>query len=253
MRPVSLILVHHHELVAILDAFARRGAAVKQADRFDQRASKSSALASISRVLIAFIDARQSACSGFSGVLGRCRPASASGRTGCGWRARLYELIVQAKRFLVCGLDNTELVVGIVDRKQRSEAPRRTCPNGAPSFRSNRTRKEWKVARVGIDSLARPGLASMSRERTRSRISPAALLVKVTAKIPHPGTRWAVIKWAIRRVITRGFATTGPGQNKEGTFRMLGGLTLAGVEALQEIHEETILTWGRNRQTIESR
>jgi hypothetical protein len=43
-----------------------------------------------------------------------------------------------------------------------------------------------------------------------------------------------------------GFAATGPGKNKKGPFRMLGGLTLAGIEALQEIHEETILPRGQN-------
>jgi hypothetical protein len=43
-----------------------------------------------------------------------------------------------------------------------------------------------------------------------------------------------------------GLAATRAGENEEGAFGVLGGLTLAGVEALEEIHEVSILPWGRN-------
>ena len=146
-------------------------------------------------------------------------------------RAVLHEFVVQAER-LVDGLENRNLIVVVVDGERRGE-PWRTCASGAPSRRSSRTQKEWKVATVGASP---PSPAT--RDLTRSRISPAALLVKVTARIAQPGTcDGSLIRWAMRWVITRVLPLPAPARTSRGPSTCSNGLTLARVQPCKKSME----------------
>ena len=61
------------------------------------------------------------------------------------------------------------------------------------SRRNTRTQKEWKVEIQGLRKLRAPTICS-----TRPAISPAALLVKVTAKTDSGRTPRSSIRWATR-------------------------------------------------------
>ncbi len=67
----------------------------------------------------------------------------------------------------------------------------------SPYARSSRTQIEWNVP------ARSPRPASPSRPWRRSRISPAALLVKVTARIELGSTARALTRCAIRWVSAR--------------------------------------------------
>src|SRR5215813_13846056 len=82
---------------------------------------------------------------------------------------------------------------------------------------------EWKVATF---SSLDHGPSSFS---SRWRISRAALLVKVTARIRHGATRRASTRWATRRVMTRVFPEPAPARTRSGpspwrTASRCGGL-----------------------------
>ena len=62
--------------------------------------------------------------------------------------------------------------------------PGRTCASDAPSRLNSLTQNEWNVDTTGRFRC----VGSPSNCRTRSRISPDALLVKVTARMHAPGT-----------------------------------------------------------------
>src|ERR1039458_5585501 len=81
---------------------------------------------------------------------------------------------------------------------KRRENPGRMRTSGSPSVRSKRTQNEWNVEILGDESR----LTSSSSADTRSRISLAALLVKVTARMEDGGTCRAVIMYATRCVMT---------------------------------------------------
>src|SRR6185312_13679295 len=88
-------------------------------------------------------------------------------------------------------LDQPLLVVGIQDLERLGEAASRQCR------RSRRWAMPWKVPTVS--PWVPPGIS----EASRARISPAALLVKVTARIAHGGTPSACISQPMRWVSTR--------------------------------------------------
>src|ERR1035441_5630354 len=95
---------------------------------------------------------------------------------------------------------------------KRRVKPGRTRASGSPSRRSIRTQKEWKVEMLGVESR----FASSSRAETRSRISSAALLVKVTASTADGGTRRAVMIYATRWVMTRVLPLPAPARIRSG-------------------------------------
>ena len=66
------------------------------------------------------------------------------------------------------------------------------------SRRRMRTQSEWNVAISGLESEAWP-----IRRSTRSAISAAALLVKVTARIESGATPFSWMSHAMRLVMTR--------------------------------------------------
>src|ERR1019366_7008952 len=95
---------------------------------------------------------------------------------------------------------------------KRRVKPGRMRASGSPSLRSIRTQKEWKVEMFGGESR----FASSSSDETRSRISPAALLVKVTARTADGGTRRAVMIYATRWVMTRVLPLPAPARIRSG-------------------------------------
>ena len=78
------------------------------------------------------------------------------------------------------------------------------------SRRSMRTQVEWKVA------TQRPCVSSSSSEKTRSRISAAALFVKVTARISQGRARPLPISQAMRCVSMRVLPLPAPASTSRG-------------------------------------
>ena len=87
----------------------------------------------------------------------------------------------------------------------------RDKPIFSPSRRKMRTAKAWKV-----DTQMSRATSSDNNAPIRSRISLAALLVKVIAKIRHGITFKSFTKWAIRCVNTRVFPDPAPAIIKSG-------------------------------------
>src|SRR6185295_12100995 len=89
-----------------------------------------------------------------------------------------------------------------------------TNPAGSPaapdSRRRTRTQKAWKVE-IQLESATPPRSASV-----RAFISPAALLVKVAARIWSEGTPRPRTRWAIRWVMTRVFPLPAPARISTG-------------------------------------
>src|ERR1019366_1361717 len=84
--------------------------------------------------------------------------------------------------------------------------------SGSPSRRSMRTQNEWNVLRLGAESSG----TSSSKATTRSRISRAALLVKVTASTADGGA-WRVVRMcAMRWVMTRVLPLPAPARISKG-------------------------------------
>src|SRR5881396_953788 len=83
-------------------------------------------------------------------------------------------------------------------------------PAAAASRRSTRTQKLWKV---DIQLAIGPPLR---RASVRAFISPAALFVKVTARIRSEGTPWSSTRWAMRWVMTRVFPLPAPARMRTG-------------------------------------
>src|ERR1035437_6551834 len=95
---------------------------------------------------------------------------------------------------------------------KRRVNPGRRRASGSPSRRSMRTQNEWNVLRSGAESSG----TSSSSATTRSRISRAALLVKVTASTADGGTCREVMMWAMRCVMTRVFPLPAPARISKG-------------------------------------
>ena len=90
-----------------------------------------------------------------------------------------------------------------------------------------------------METLGRAEAPACSEQRPRaSRISPAALLVKVTARIAAGGH--AVGGDEMRDAVRdhAGFAAAGAGQNQQRPFDVGNSFALLGVETLKKIHEE---------------
>src|SRR3954468_23218764 len=83
-------------------------------------------------------------------------------------------------------------------------------PRGSACSRRTRTQNEWKVLTVSSFAVAAP-----TRPATRSRISRAALLVKVIARMFRAETPFAT-RWAMRQVMTRVFPEPAPASTRTG-------------------------------------
>ncbi len=89
---------------------------------------------------------------------------------------------------------------------------REVKPSRGASRRSNRALREWNVP------IQSPDGSRCSKRPIRSFISPAALLVNVTAKIRSGGTPWRSIRLAIRVVSTRVFPDPAPASTSSGPW-----------------------------------
>ena len=97
-------------------------------------------------------------------------------------------------------------------------------PTSSAWLRSMRAATEWKVPSHGMPSIAPPLIAD-----TRSRISRAALLVKVTARIWLGQALRVAIRWASRAVSAAVLpvpapASTSTGPSVVSTASRCGGL-----------------------------
>src|SRR5579863_6322023 len=90
--------------------------------------------------------------------------------------------------------------------------PGRMDARPSPSLRNSRTQNEWNVEICG--GLSR--FISSSSEATRERISPAALLVNVTARTADAGTCFALIRCEMRCVMTRVLPLPAPARIRTG-------------------------------------
>src|SRR5664280_1277157 len=88
-------------------------------------------------------------------------------------------------------------------------------------WRKIRTQSEWKVQMVGrgSEALASGVLGLGMSLRTRSCISRAALLVKVTARM-FPGATPLAIRCAMRNVMTRVLPVPAPARINTGPFNV---------------------------------
>src|SRR5512145_2461502 len=102
----------------------------------------------------------------------------------------------------------------------------RVKPMRSASRRSRRAESAWKVP------IQRPDGARPRRRDTRSRISPAALLVKVTAKIRSGGTPSASISRAMRAVRTRVFPDPAPARTRSGPWTCSTASRCAGLSGV---------------------
>ena len=98
-------------------------------------------------------------------------------------------------------------------------------PTSSACRRSIRAQSAWKVPSHS-PSAGRPRMAP-----TRSRISRAALLVKVTASTWLGKARPVSRMWAKRVVSTRVLPVPAPASTSSGPSTRLDGLALLGVEA----------------------
>ena len=97
-------------------------------------------------------------------------------------------------------------------------------PSRSASRRRIRTQAEWNVE-THIDRARGPTASS-----TRSRISAAALLVNVMARISPGRASPVASRWAIRRVRTRVLPGAGAGHDEQRTAAVLDGGALGRVE-----------------------
>ena len=74
---------------------------------------------------------------------------------------------------------------------------------------------------------------------TRSRISLAALLVKVTARTAEGGTRRCVMMCAMRCVMTRVLPLPAPARISSGPSVCVTASRCCAIQAFEEIHEES--------------
>ena len=210
-----LILVHHHEFVAPVQALARGVVVAQQAHGFEQQVVEIEGVRFAQARLVAFVNDGQARGGGIGGGAGQISSGDLLVALGVAdareRRAVLHELVVQAE-LLVDDLEHRDLIVVVVDGEERREA--------AAELGQRRAFAPQQADAEGVkggDGRARsPGRCPATSDRTRSRISPAALLVKVTARIAHPGTRWAVIRWAMRWVMTRVLPLPAPARTSRG-------------------------------------
>ena len=119
-----LILVDHHEFVALVQALAGGVVVAQQVDGFEQQIVEIQRVRFAQARFVAFVDGGEASGGGVGGgagdLLGRLLVALgvADARER---RARLHELVVEAER-LVDRLDDRNLVVVVVDGEERREA-----------------------------------------------------------------------------------------------------------------------------------
>jgi hypothetical protein len=82
------------------------------------------------------------------------------------------------------------------------------------------------------ERLGQRGVAE--QRSTRSPISLAALLVKVTARMESGATPFSRISQAMRLVMTRVLPEPAPGQNQQRAFGGLDGGALFGIQVVEE-------------------
>ena len=97
------------------------------------------------------------------------------------------------------------------------------------SRRRMRTQKEWKVEMSGLASEEWP-----SRRSTRSAISLAALLVKVTARMESGRDALFADEPGDAAGDDAGFARAGSGQDEQGALGGLDGGALFGIQIVEE-------------------
>ena len=95
-------------------------------------------------------------------------------------------------------------------------------------MRRMRRQAEWKVE-THIFSAASP-----TRSTTRERISSAALLVKVMARIPHGAASPVAMRWAMRRVRHPGLARAGAGHDQQRPAPVLDGRPLGQGQVVEQ-------------------
>ena len=126
---------------------------------------------------------------------------------------------------------------------KRRVKPGRTRASGSPSRRSRRTQNEWNVESVGVESRR----ASASNAATRSRISAAALLVNVTARMADGGTRRSVTICAMRWVMTRVFPLPAPARISSGPSVWLTASRCCGLSPLRKSMGSRLLKCSKGR------
>ena len=148
-------------------------------------------------------------------------------------RAVLHEfLLVEAQR-AVGRLDDGKLVFVVVDGKPPREAradARQRIAVAAQQAHAERM-KCRHVRGVGVEASR-----LRAAKRTRSRISPAALLVNVTARTAR--RRHVPRRNDVRDAVgdDAGFAAARAGQNQQRPFRVLDRFALLGVQPFEKIH-----------------
>ena len=126
-------------------------------------------------------------------------------------RAVLHEFLLIQSEAAIGGLDNAELIFVIVDGEAAGEAGTDTAQRIAiAAQQADAKRVERGNERSFVDS------AVFEQVATRSRISEAALFVKVTARIADGGTCFAVTICAIRCVMTRVLPLPAPARINNG-------------------------------------
>ena len=123
-------------------------------------------------------------------------------------------------------LDDAERVVLIVDREGRR------APTRCAAERSMRAPIAWNVP-THMPAGSLPRMRPM-----RSRISPAALLVNVTARILRGSTPSTSISRAMRVVSTRVFPEPAPASTSNGPFDVKDSFALRRIESGGELFFE---------------
>ncbi len=131
-----------------------------------------------------------------------------------------------------------QLVVFVVDGETGREA--------GPQIGQGRAVAPQKPDREGVEGR-QPGLrdgrrATPAALTTRSRISSAALLVKVTARMAS--RRHPLDADEVRDAVGNdpGLAAAGAGQNQERAVRMADRLALLGIQTLKEVHWNGVIS-----------
>src|ERR1035437_1567264 len=117
---------------------------------------------------------------------------------------------------------------------KRRGNPGRRGARGYPSRPSMGTQNEWKVLRLGAESSG----TSSSNATTRSRISRAALLVKVTASTADGGTWRVVTMCAMRWVMTRVLPLPAPARISKGPSMWLTASLCCALSPLRKSMKE---------------
>ncbi len=199
----------------------------QQAHGFEQQVVEIQCVRFQQARLVALIDHGQACGDGVGGGAGEVlgRVLVALGVADAGERGPvLQEFVVQAE-LLVDRFQDGDLVVIVIDGEQGRESAAQFGQRRAlaPQQADAKGVKGGDGGRAGFEP------SGATRLRTRSRISPEALLVKVTARIAQPGTLMGGHQVGHAVGNDPGFAASGPGQHQQGAFDVFHGLALAGV------------------------